>query len=146
MYASRTARADAPYTRLELDELLRTSDVVSLHVPLTSSTRGLLGSHELGLLRPTAIVINTSRGPVIDEAALVLALRTGRLAGAGLDVLDHEPPGADNPLLAMRNVVLTPHVAGTSNEVWPRIVRACFENILRVERGQPPLNVIRNDP
>ena len=95
-----------------LRELLRTSDIVSLHVPLNASTRGMIGAGELALMKPTAILVNTSRGPVVDEPALTRALAAGKLFGAGLDVFDQEPPPADNPLLKLDNVVLTAHFAG----------------------------------
>jgi phosphoglycerate dehydrogenase-like enzyme len=121
-----------------LAELLQDSDLVSLHVPLAPSTRGLIGARELALMKPTAVLINTSRGPVVDQAALQAALAGARLAGAGLDVLDPEPPAADDPLLRLPNVVLTPHNAGQSDAVWPRIVETCFANILAVAQGAPP--------
>jgi phosphoglycerate dehydrogenase-like enzyme len=123
---------------VEFDDLLRSSDVVSLHVPLAPSTRGLIGERELSLMKPGAVLINTSRGAVVDQHALLAALQTGALAGAGLDVLDPEPPLASDPLLQLSNVVFTPHNAGQAEEVWPRIVRACFANIERVARGEPP--------
>jgi phosphoglycerate dehydrogenase-like enzyme len=124
---------------LGLDELLATSDIVSLHVPLAPSTRGLLGQRELALMKPSAAVINTSRGAVIDQAALLAALSEGRLAGAGLDVLDPEPPSSEDALLQLPNVVFTPHNGGQAEEVWPRIVRTCFANVERVARGEAPL-------
>lgn len=123
---------------MPLDELLQTSDIVSLHVALAPSTRGLIGERELALMKPGAVLINTSRGPVVDQPALYTALASGRLAGAGLDVLDPEPPATDDPLLQLPNVVFTPHNAGQADAVWPRIVRTCFENIERVARGEPP--------
>jgi phosphoglycerate dehydrogenase-like enzyme len=123
---------------LPLDELLATSDIVSLHVPLAPSTRGMIGERELALMKPDAVLINTSRGPVIDQTALAAALSEGRLAGAGLDVLDPEPPAADDVLLQLPNVVFTPHNAGQADDVWPRIVRTCFDNVERVARGEPP--------
>jgi phosphoglycerate dehydrogenase-like enzyme len=122
-----------------LDELLASSDIVSLHVPLAPSTRGLLGKRELALMKPSAVVINTSRGPVVDQAALLAALSEGRLAGAGLDVLDPEPPSSEDALLQLPNVVVTPHNGGQAEEVWPRIVRTCFANVERVARGEAPL-------
>jgi glyoxylate reductase/D-3-phosphoglycerate dehydrogenase len=125
------------------DELLAISDVVSLHVPLAPSTRGLIGARELALMKPTGVLINTSRGPVVDQAALAEALASGRLAGAGLDVLDLEPPAESDPLLKMPNVVFTPHTAGQAEEVWPRIVHTCFDNIQRVSRGEPPRYLAR---
>jgi len=123
---------------VDLDLLLGSSDVVSLHVPLAPSTLRLIGPRELGLMQPHAVLINTSRGAVVDQPALRAALQTGALAGAGLDVLDPEPPVAADPLLQLPNVVFTPHNAGQAEEVWPRIVRICFANIERVSRGETP--------
>jgi phosphoglycerate dehydrogenase-like enzyme len=128
---------------LPLDELLRTSQVVSLHVPITPATRGLIGARELGLMQADALLINTSRGGVVDEPALLSALAEGRLAAAGLDVFEHEPPEPASPLLSLPNVICTPHVAGSSVEVWPRVVETCFANIQRVARGEPPQHLAR---
>jgi phosphoglycerate dehydrogenase-like enzyme len=128
---------------LPLDELLATSDIVSLHVQLSPSTQGLIGARELARMKPDAVLINTSRGPVVDQAALFAALSEGRLAGAGLDVLATEPPDPADPLLQLPNVVFTPHNGGQAEEVWPRIVRTCFSNIERVARGEPPLFLAR---
>jgi phosphoglycerate dehydrogenase-like enzyme len=125
-----------------LDELLRTSDVVSLHVPLDDRTRGMIGARELALMRPGAVLINTCRGPVVDEAALHRALTTGQLAGAGLDVMKEEPPARDHPLFALPNVTLTPHTAGPTWENWTARFRNGFDNIQRVAAGQRPLWVI----
>lgn len=125
-----------------LGEILRSSDVVSLHVPLNPSTRHLIGARELALLRPTAVLVNTSRGPVVDEAALTAALGEGRIAGAGLDVFDQEPPDPDNPLFSLDNVVLTAHLAGPTVESAPARLRNAFDNVERVERGDAPLWVI----
>jgi phosphoglycerate dehydrogenase-like enzyme len=125
-----------------LDELLRTSDIVSLHVPLDDFTRGMLGARELGLMKREAIVINTCRGPVIDETALYEALKTNRIAGAGLDVLVDEPPRTDHPLFALPNVTLTPHSAGPTWENWTARFRNGFDNIQRAAAGRPPLWVI----
>jgi phosphoglycerate dehydrogenase-like enzyme len=142
-YFSRTRVPDSDFVFVSLDELLQTSDVVSLHVPLTASTRGLIRAHELALMKPEAVLINTSRGGVVDQPALLSALSAGALAGAGLDVLADEPPSISEPLLKLPRVVFTPHVAGQSDEVWPRIVRTCFMNIERVARGEPPLYLAR---
>jgi phosphoglycerate dehydrogenase-like enzyme len=139
VYFSRHRAPTTDATYLELDELLRTSEIISLHVPLAPSTRRLIGARELELMKPGAILINTSRGAVVDQAALIEALTSGKLAGAGLDVLDEEPPAASDPLLRLPNVVLTPHVGGQSEDVWPRIVRTCFGNVQRVARAEPPL-------
>jgi glyoxylate reductase/D-3-phosphoglycerate dehydrogenase len=125
-----------------LRELLRTSDVVSLHVPLNASTRHMLGAAELALMQPTAILVNTARGPVIDEAALHKALASGALAGAGLDVFDQEPPPQDNPLFKLDNVVLTAHLAGPTWESNTARLRNAFDNVQRVARGEPPLWVV----
>jgi D-3-phosphoglycerate dehydrogenase len=97
-----------------LADLLRQADCVSLHCPLTNETRRLIGAAELALMKPGALLVNTARGAVIDETALVAALRSGHLGGAALDVLEQEPPAADNPLLAFDNVVLSPHIAAFS--------------------------------
>ncbi|MGH7418381.1 MAG: 2-hydroxyacid dehydrogenase, partial [Candidatus Rokuibacteriota bacterium] len=125
-----------------LPELLRTSDVVSLHVPLDDSTRHLLGAPELAQMKPGAILINTCRGPVVDEDALYRALESGQVAAAGLDVLVDEPPARDHPLLALPNVTLTPHSAGPTWENWTARFRNGFDNIQRVAAGRPPKWVI----
>ena len=125
-----------------LDELLRTADVVTLHVPLTDSTRSLLGTRELALMKPSAIIVNTSRGPVIDEDALYQALKAERIAAAGLDVMVDEPPAPTHPLLTLPNVTLTPHSAGPTWENWTARFRNGFDNIQRVAAGRAPLWVI----
>jgi phosphoglycerate dehydrogenase-like enzyme len=125
-----------------LRELLRSSDVVSLHVPLNDSTRGMIGARELALLKPTAILINTCRGPVIDEPALHRALSEDKFFGAGLDVFDQEPPPADNPLLKLPNVLLTAHFAGPTWDNHVARFRNAFDNVQRVQRGEPPLWVV----
>jgi len=123
-------------------ELLRTSDVVSLHVPLTDSTRRMLGARELGMMKRSAIVINTCRGPVVDEDALHRALAQGQIAGAGLDVFVEEPPAPGHPLFALPNVTLTPHSAGPTWENWTARFRNGFDNIQRVAAGDRPRWVI----
>jgi phosphoglycerate dehydrogenase-like enzyme len=125
-----------------LNELLRTSDIVSLHVPLNDSTRHMIGAGELALMKPEAILINTSRGPVVDEPALYRALNDNKLFGAGLDVFDQEPPPADNPLLKLDNVVLTAHFAGPTWDNHVNRFRNAFDNVQRVHRGEPPLWVV----
>jgi phosphoglycerate dehydrogenase-like enzyme len=127
-----------------LDELLAGGDIVTLNVPITAATRHMIAAPQLARMKPEALLINVSRGPVVDEAALREALQQGRLRGAALDVLEQEPPDAANPLLACDNVLLTPHNAGSSAEVWPRVIAACFANIQRVARGEPPQNLARN--
>jgi phosphoglycerate dehydrogenase-like enzyme len=125
-----------------LREVLKSSDIVSLHVPLNASTRGMIGSAELALMKPTAILVNTCRGPVVDEVALCGALGAGKLFGAGLDVFDPEPPRADNPLLALDNVVLTAHFAGPTWDNHVARFRNAFDNVQRVHRGERPLWVV----
>jgi phosphoglycerate dehydrogenase-like enzyme len=127
-----------------LPELLRTSDVVSLHVPLTPLTRGMMGRREFALMKPGAFFVNTCRGPVVDEEALYEALTTGRIAGAGLDVMVEEPPKPDHPLLRLEGstLIITPHTAGPTWENWPKAFRNAYDNVLRVARGERPLWVI----
>jgi len=125
-----------------LRELVRTSDVVSLHVPLNASTRHLIGAGELALMKPSAILVNTSRGPVVDEAALTRTLGEGKSFGAGLDVFDREPTPPDNPLLKLDNVVLTAHFAGPTWDNHVARFRNAFDNVQRMARGEPPLWVV----
>ena len=125
-----------------LRELLKSSDVVSLHVPLNASTRHLIGAGEIALMKPSAMLINTSRGPVVDEPALARALTDGKLLGAGLDVFDREPPPADNALFALDNVVLTAHFAGPTWDNHLARFRNAFDNVQRVHRGERPLWVV----
>ena len=123
-------------------ELLRTSDIVTMHVPLNDSTRHMIGADELALMKPEAIVVNTSRGPVIDEVALTKALAENKLFGAGLDVFDEEPTPPDNPLLKLSNVILTAHLAGPTWESNVTRLRNGFDNVQRVARGEAPLWVV----
>jgi phosphoglycerate dehydrogenase-like enzyme len=128
-----------------LPELLATSDIVSLHLPLTDDTRGLLGRDALAGLKPDAVLINTSRGPIVDEGALVDALRGGRLAAAGLDVFDVEPVLPDNPLLGLDNVVLTPHVTWYTVDTMRRYLVEAVANCRRLRDGQQLAHVV-NQP
>ena len=128
--------------RVDLDELLSESDIVTLHTPLDDSTRGLIGRRELALMKPSAILINTSRGPVVDEAALLEALRERRIWGAGLDVFEQEPTPGDNPLLQLENIVVAPHLAGQTAESYPRRADLAFENMQRILDGQTPHNLV----
>jgi phosphoglycerate dehydrogenase-like enzyme len=121
-----------------LDELLRTSDIVTLHVPLDDTTRAMISTRELSLMKPSAIIVNTCRGPVIDEAALYTALSSGKIRAAGLDVFLEEPTPKDNPLLTLPNVTLTPHSAGPTWENWTARLRNGFDNIQRVAAGRAP--------
>jgi len=125
-----------------LREILRESDLISLHVPLNSTTRHMIGAAELAEMKPSAMLINTSRGPVIDETALYEALTSDGIAAAGLDVFEQEPPAVDNPLLGLENVILTAHMAGPTFESNKVRVRNAFDNVQRVDRGEAPLWVI----
>lgn len=120
--------------RLAFDEVLRRSDVVSLHLPLNAETRRTIGRRELGLMRPTAILINCARGGVVDEAALAEALKDGSIAGAGVDVLSEEPPRRGNPLLEpdVPNLIVTPHVAWASREAMQTLADRLIANIEKV--------------
>lgn len=135
------AHGAAPWPRLPLGELLRGADVVSLHCPLTAQTRGLVGAAELALMKPGAFLLNTARGALIDEAALLAALRGGRLGGAALDTLDPEPPPGDSAIIAaareLPNLLVTPHVAWASREARQRLVRQMGEVITAFRGGTP---------
>ncbi|MFB9908242.1 2-hydroxyacid dehydrogenase [Allokutzneria oryzae] len=128
--------------QLPLDDLLAESDYVSLHVPLTDATRGLVDERRIGLMRPTAILVNTARGALVDQDALAKALTDGRLGGAGLDVFDPEPPPADLPLLRAPNVVLSPHAGGVTRESMLRIAKAALDNVRRFGSGEEPQDVV----
>jgi phosphoglycerate dehydrogenase-like enzyme len=125
-----------------LDELLRTSDVVTLHVPLNDVTRGMISTRELALMKHTAILVNTCRGPVVDEHALHQALTSGTIAGAGLDVMVEEPPKKNHPLFSLPSITLTPHSAGPTWDNWAKAYRNGFDNIQRVEAGRAPFWVV----
>ena len=122
---------------VDLDELLRTSDVVSLHCPLTPQTQQLINADRLRVMKPTAFLLNTSRGPLVDAAALADALNAGRLAGAALDVLAVEPPPADNPLLRARNCFITPHNAWATRAARQRLKGMAVANLKAFLSGQP---------
>jgi glycerate dehydrogenase len=124
-----------------LEELLRESDVVSLHVPLLPETRGMINARTLALVKPTAFLINTSRGPLVEERDLADALNSGQLAGAALDVLSTEPPPADHPLLKTHNCVVTGHMAWSTTEARRRLMDAVIENVKAFQSGAPK-NVI----
>jgi phosphoglycerate dehydrogenase-like enzyme len=125
-----------------LDDLLRQADIVSLHAPLTAETRGFIGERALRLMLPHAVLINTARGALVDEPALIRALDEGWIAGAGLDVLAQEPPHPDNPLLRSPNVILTPHIAAGTRDAYRTKMQAVFTNMQRVARGEAPLHQV----
>ena len=124
--------------RVTLEELFRTSDIISCHAPLTNDTRHVVNAKHLAMMKPSAVIINTSRGPVIDEAALFEALQQKRIAGAGLDVFEKEPVDPANPLLKLENVLASPHTAGTTWDTWFRRADFAYKNMKGVWDGQPP--------
>jgi len=130
---------EAGLTYVPYDQLLSESDFVSVHAPLTAETRHLVGERELSLMKPTAFLVNTSRGPIVDEKALVRALKEKRIAGAGLDVFENEPR-VDPELLAMQNVVLTPHLGSAVTELRESMANVVVDNILAVLEGRRPPN------
>ena len=139
---TRTPRPDEENLHfVPLDELLRKSDYVSLHCPLSDATRHLINEDTLALMKPTAFLINTSRGALIDEPALIRALRENRIAGAGLDVQETEPPAEDNPLYTMENVILTPHMGWKGLETRQRLVGVVADDIRSFFKGSP-VNVV----
>ena len=127
----------------ELSPLLRPADVVSIHAPLTPETRGIVGRDALALMKPTAYLINCARGGLVDEDALLAALRARQIAGAGLDVFVDEPTPPDHPLLHLENVVATPHVAGGSEEALRLMAETVVDDVLRVLRGEQPAHPYR---
>jgi phosphoglycerate dehydrogenase-like enzyme len=128
--------------RVDLDHLLSESDIVTLHTPLDESTAGMIGKNELALMKHSAILINTCRGPVVQEDALIDALRQRQIWGAGIDVFEQEPTSPDNPLLQLDNVVVVPHLAGQTYESYPRRVQIAFANMQKVLDGIPPQNLV----
>lgn len=131
------AEKDFGARRVELDDLLRQSDFVSLHTPLLPETTKLIGARELALMKPTAILINTSRGPVVDQRALYEALRDGVIAGAGLDVFEVEPVPLDEPLLQLENVVVLPHIGSASVATRTKMAVIAAENLIAGLKGEP---------
>lgn len=127
-------------TPAPLDDVLATADIVSLHCPLTSSTRHLINAEAIAKMKPSAILINTGRGPLVDEQAVADALNGGRLAAFGADVLSQEPPRGDNPLLSARNCFLTPHIAWATLEARTRLMSTATENVRQFIAGEPVAN------
>jgi len=138
-------RAEAERLRVELvdlDTLLKTADFVSVSCPLSPQTRHLIGARELGLMKPTAYLINTARGPIVDEAALHRALVEHTIAGAALDVFDQEPTPPDNPLLRLDNIIVTPHSLCWTDEAFRNMALGAFQAVLDVAHGRPPKHVV----
>lgn len=132
-------------TRVSLDELLQTADIVTLHVPLNGSTTKLISDREFDLMKPTAVLINACRGPVVDEAALVRAIQDKKIMAAGLDVLEEEPTPADNPLFGHDNVLITPHLASFTQESGERSRAFAMYNTAKVARGEEPESIVLPD-
>lgn len=141
-YADPALAAQLGVRLVGLDDVFREADFVSLSVPLMPETRGLVNAERLALMKPTAFLINTSRGPVVDQAALTEALRAGRIAGAGIDVFEKEPPDPDDPLLALENAILTPHALCETDQMFHMISAIDSEAVLAVKAGQVPANVV----
>ena len=128
--------------KCSLDALLQQADFVCLTVPLNASTEGLIGTRELALMKPEAILVNISRGRVVDEQALIEALRNRRIRGAGLDVFVQEPLATDSPLLQLDNVVATPHIGSATEETRQAMARCAVDNLLSALAGERPLNLV----
>ena len=133
-----TLASDDIVLKKDMTEVIRAADFLSLHVPLTEQTHGLMGRAQFELMKPGAFFINTSRGEVVQEAALVDALKNRKIAGAGLDVFENEPPDVNNPLFKMQNVIATPHSAALTREVVALLAKGSAENVLNVLGDKPP--------
>ncbi|ALL65417.1 2-ketogluconate 6-phosphate reductase [Paraburkholderia caribensis MBA4] len=149
LYTNRSANAEAEQRygarRVELDELLATSDFVCLQIPLTPETRHLIGASELRKMKRSAILINASRGQTVDENALIEALQTGTIHGAGLDVFDREPVDPNSPLLTMKNVVALPHIGSATHETRHAMARCAAENLVGALDGTLKINIVNRD-
>ena len=140
--ADKAEMAKAGIKLVDMDTLLRTSDFVSVSCPLNEKTRGLVGGRELGLMKKTAYLINTARGPIVDEKALIQALASKQIAGAALDVFEIEPTPADNPILKFENVITTPHALCFTDECFRLIAESAFRSTLAVARGEAPATIV----
>lgn len=134
IYTANSPKA-VSYDSVSLDSLLQQADIVSLHLPLTEKTQGMISAARLAMMKPGAILVNTARGPLVDEQALYQALTQGNLGGAGLDVFAQEPVSADNPLLSLEQVAVAPHVAWLTNETFSRSIEIAVRNTLAVRDG-----------
>lgn len=136
-HTSKDAKTIAPVVKLGLDDIFRTCDVVSLHCPLTETTFQLVNEERLALMKPSAILINTGRGPLVDENALAEALKLGKISAAGVDVLSTEPPQKDNPLLSAPNIKITPHISWATKEARKRLLEVAVDNLEAYLAGEP---------
>lgn len=144
-YANAQKAADLGVKIVDLDTLLSTADYVSVHTPLTDETRHLITDHTLRRMKARAILINTSRGPVVDEAALIRALREGWIAGAGLDVFETEPIASEHPFISMDNIVMTPHIAGYSDETTENSWKLSVETAIDLAHGHFPRSYVNRE-
>lgn len=144
VHTSRSSSEVAPYNKMDLDTLFSTSDVISLHCPLTDKTFHIVDREKLSLMKPSAILINTGRGPLVDEKALADALNQGKIAAAGVDVLSQEPPSAENPLLSASNIRITPHISWATVEARKRLIDISVENLEAFLSGKPQ-NVVNTE-
>lgn len=144
-YVPEEAVREAGANPVSLEEAVRTGDFISVHVPLMDNTKGLIGEKEFAMMKPTAVIINTARGPVIDEQALIKALQTNQIAGAGLDVVEIEPIPKDHPFLTMENVVINPHAAWYSTEAAEEMRTKAARNIVEVLNGFYPTYLVNHD-
>ena len=142
IYTARSEKPGLPGRFTSLEGVLTGADIVSLHLPLTPQTQRMIDGKALAAMRPGSVLINTARGGLVDEPALVTALVSGHLRGAGLDVFDQEPVDPDNPLLGLPNVVVAPHQAWLTPETLDRSLAAAFENCRRLKAGEPLLNQV----
>jgi phosphoglycerate dehydrogenase-like enzyme len=141
-YTTQEKAASLGVELVSLDELLRASDYILVNCPLTPQTRGLLGKAQFSLMKPDAVIINTARGPIVDEAALIEALQSGKIAGAALDVFEKEPLGTDSPLARMDNVILSSHSIAWTEELFRDMGRIDCMGALAIYRGEVPQNVV----
>ncbi len=144
-YVKPAVAAEHDATLVDMDTLLRESDVISIHAPLNESTYHLIGEAELHKMKPSAFLVNTGRGPVVDGKALARALKEGWIAGAGLDVMEKEPPDPDDPLLKLDNVVITPHYASYTEEAYAEMRRKVVEAVAAALRGEFPRVVVNSE-
>ena len=142
LYTARTPKGDAIAQWRSFPDLIAESDVISLHVPLVAETANLINAQTIARMRPGVVLINTARGGLVDEQALLAALRSGRIAAAGLDTVAIEPAGADQPLFALDNVVVTPHVAWLTPQTLARSIGIAIENCARLRRGEALLHQV----
>ena len=144
-YLSEKRKADLGIPFVDMETLCRESDFVTIHTPLNNETRHLINAKSLGWMKPTAYLINTARGPMVDAEALAAALKARKIAGAAIDVFDVEPPPTDHPLFGLDNVILTPHIGWASEEAGQEIRRSILDDILAAAKGQPARCVVNKE-